>query len=98
MAETAASLYVVLRQVATGDEKYPAAWVVLKTVQARSQEEAIKAAADATTDANYTAVPSRSWQPVHVIPSTVTTFALQPPAVVTGAVEKDAPAESTVAS
>lgn len=77
MAETAMSQYVVLRQVATPDEKYPTAWVVLGTVSGRSQAEAVKALADKNAVAVYSAVPARSWSAVKITPSTVTTLALE---------------------
>lgn len=81
--------YVVLRQTATNDEKFPAAWVIVKTVQARSQEDAVKQAADTTAAAVYTAVPSRSWVPVRVSPTTVVRFEMAVDAPVA------APAEAT---
>lgn len=87
MAETPLASYTILRQVATPDEKFPTAWVVIGTAKARSQGDAIKALADKNVAAIYGAVPERSWMPVRVAPSTVTTFALEelPPVAATPA-------------
>lgn len=87
MAEqtTASSKYRVLRQVAVTDEKYDKAWVVVGSeIEARSQQEAIKAAVEKlgdTTGAVYVAVPERSWMPAMVRPKVVTTFAFEDPEV-----------------
>lgn len=97
MAEQTVSRYRVLRQVATPDEKYPTAWVVVaKEIPARSQQEALKAAVTVLGDtaaAVYIAIPERSWVPTNVAPKVVTTFAF---GEVTEAAA--APAESTVAT
>lgn len=82
MADQKPSSYVIFRQVASTDPDFPVVWVEIKTVPGRSQEEAIKAAADTNSPGTYTAVPARSWSPLTVKPKTVTTFELEAPTAV----------------
>ena len=69
--------YVILVALDRGAEHGRDAWRVLKTVSARSQDAAVKAAADPAGEATYVAVPARSFVPVVVTPNTVTTLELK---------------------
>lgn len=72
-SETAAGTeYVVLRREAEGS------WQLVKTVTARTPENAVKAAHKNGGDADvYVAVPSRSWKPVKVRSKVETTLLVE---------------------
>ena len=72
------SSYTVLRRVIAPDaaDAMTDAWMVLGSVAAKSQTDAIKQLANKEQVGDYTAVPARSWSPVRVQPKTVTTFEL----------------------
>lgn len=72
--------YVVMSQtpsITNGASAIPGGlWKPIKTVSARSANEAIKQVADTKAEAVYVAVPARSFNPVKVTPKVETTLVL----------------------